>query len=327
MKVISILVVLFLATLAEGVEYHISPNTTFARDLNALCPYLIGGDRVIFHASSPGGSSTYDFESFGGTYTFNGHPNEPIIWTNNPGDTIIFTTSNPNYNVIQLAGSYWVFEGFEIVGDSRAQHTLALRLMSDTNHVVVQNLKVHDLYQNAITANTYGATYTNLTFRGNEIWNTADTGECLYLGCQGSGTTTPCKVIDSLVEFNYCHDTCGGVGGCPPGAGSEGSGFQIKFGSYNNIVRNNVCYKVNKPCVLLYDDWDLGANLVEGNYILNTVSDSAIQVSAGVVIRNNIIVGSGRDGITITTSTIIWVPATCISCTTRSFTMLDTESQ
>ena len=79
-----------------------------------------------------------------------------------------------------------------------------------------------------------------------------------------------------------------------------GSGFQVKFGSYRNILRNNVCFNTNSPCILLYDDFDKGANIVEGNAIINTVADSGIQVAAGAIIRNNIVIGSFGSGITIT---------------------------
>jgi len=137
-----------------------------------------------------------------------------------------------------------------------------------------------------------------------EIWNTAGTGECIYLGCQGNYSTTPCYVRDCVIEDCYCHDTCKGGGNVGCSGGSYGSGFQVKFGSYRNVIRNNVCYNVNSPCVLIYDDWDKGANIVEGNLIVNTVSDSGIQVAAGAIFRNNVIINSGRSGITVTSNPV-----------------------
>jgi hypothetical protein len=172
--------------------------------------------------------------------------------------------------------------------------------MKDTNHVVLQDLKVHDLYENAVTANDdQNAIYTNLTFRRMEIWNTAGTGECIYVGCQGTGTTTPCSVRNSLFENNYCHDTCLGWDSTECRTGSRGSGFQIKFGSYGNIIRNNVCKDTQGVCVLLYDDWNLGANLVEGNVAIGVKDDHGIQVTAGAVIRNNIVINAAGDGINL----------------------------
>ena len=40
--------------------------------------------------------------------------------------------------------------------------------------------------------------------------------------------------------------------------------FQVKPGSYNVVVRNNVCYNTNGVCVLLYDDFNNGQNVIEG---------------------------------------------------------------
>lgn len=127
------------------------------------------------------------------------------------------------------------------------------------------------------------------------VYGTSGTGECFYAGC----TQQQCQIHDSLFENNYCHDTCSGPGGAYNG-GSYGSGFQIKLGSYRNILRKNVCFNTNSPCILLYGDTNLGVNIAEGNVIINTVSDSGIQVAAGAIFRNNIVIGSYRSGITVT---------------------------
>lgn len=290
------------AAVAKVVDIY--PNTpSFATMLSTTA--LGPGDTVYFHASTPGGAATYDWKDFGGTYTWTGSITNPIVVAPYPGDKITFMTSNSGRNTLQVAGRYWIMRDFEIIGDARATGSLPLRLMSGTSDVVVQGMKIHDLYVNAITANLPGTStspteYRNLTFRRNEIYKTAGTGECIYLGCQGSSsTTTPCFVRDSLVEENLCYDTCLGGGRTACTGGSMGSGFQVKFGSYNTIVRNNVCYNVNGPCVLLYDDWNKGLNIVEGNVVINTPSDSGIQVSAGAIIRNNIVIGSRDSGIFI----------------------------
>ncbi len=52
-----------------------------------------------------------------------------------------------------------------------------------------------------------------------------------------------------------------------------------------------MCKNTPGVCVLLYDDYDRGVNLVEGNVVLGVQSDNGIQVTAGAIIRNNIIVG------------------------------------
>lgn len=298
-KFASICIVLAcLLALSAAVSKTYTPaDTNFATDLNSIA---VGpGDVITFAASTAGGSATYDFKNFGGTYNFVGSANNPITIRARPGDKITFTTSDQYKNIIQLKGSNFLFTGFYFITTAPATGSTAVRLMPNTSNAVISNLNVKDSTTNPITANVPGGTYTNITFRNNIVDGTDDTAECFYVGCQASGGVTPaCVISNSLFENNYCAHTCKS-GNC---GGSGGSGFQIKHGSYNNIVRNNVCFETNTPCVLLYDDYDKGVNIVEGNLIWNTKIDSGIQVSAGAVIRNNIIFGSGNDGITITSN-------------------------
>ena len=192
--------------------------------------------------------------------------------------------------------------------------------------MVVENLIIRDLYENAITANDAGVDYDNITIRNNEIYNTLGTGECIYFGCQSTNTTyTSCQVHHSIIENNYCHDTCMGGGVTTPSCtgGSMGSGifffsnfffflnffftlkgYQVKMGSYSNIVRNNVCNNTFGPCLLLYDDYNKGVNIIEGNLVLNNNRDSGIQISAGAIIRNNIVVNSNLSGINIPSNSV-----------------------
>lgn len=39
---------------------------------------------------------------------------------------------------------------------------------------------------------------------------------------------------------------------------------QVKTGSNNVVVRNNVCYNTYGVCALLYDDYNRGQNVIEG---------------------------------------------------------------
>ncbi|CAF3121951.1 unnamed protein product [Rotaria socialis] len=72
----------------------------------------------------------------------------------------------------------------------------------------------------------------------------ATTGECVYFGC----VNDLCRIRDSIIEHNYCHDTFGSSGG-------SRAGFQVKSGSYNVVG----------PCIIVYDDYDCGRNLIDGN--------------------------------------------------------------
>jgi hypothetical protein len=187
-------------------------------------------------------------------------------------------------NIWDVNGSYFTVKGIEFTGGGRG---IRLGEISNTSHVTFDSIYIHDVADNGFSANDYNKVYESITLRNSEITKTGHTGECVYLGCQDNH----CRTFNSLVENNYCHDTT------TDGSGSRGSGFQIKTGSYNNVVRNNVCYNTPGVCVLMYDDYNLGANLIEGNVALNVQSDNGIQVTAGAIVRNNIVIGFASYGI------------------------------
>jgi hypothetical protein len=87
-------------------------------------------------------------------------------------------------------------------------------------------VNIHHTAATGFSANDPGKVYTRLTLRNMEVHHTTEatggTGECFYLGCQDN----KCRVISSLVELNYCHDTSGADDG-------YGSGIQLKTGSYS----------------------------------------------------------------------------------------------
>jgi hypothetical protein len=45
--------------------------------------------------------------------------------------------------------------------------------LSTCSHIVVQNIKIYDTYENAVTANFPGTDYNNITMRNMEISLTA----------------------------------------------------------------------------------------------------------------------------------------------------------
>ena len=97
-------------------------------------------------------------------------------------------------------------------------------------------------------------------------------------------------MFDSLIEGNYVHHTNGPTV-------EQGDGIEIKEGSYNNIIRDNVIHDTNYPCILTYSTVGNGApNVIERNVMWNC-GDHGIQSAADAIIRNNIILGSNADGI------------------------------
>jgi len=110
----------------------------------------------------------------------------------------------------------------------------------------------------------------------------------MYIGCH-SGS---CITTNSIFEGNYIHHTRGTSKG-----GNDG--IEIKFGSYANIVRDNVIHDTNIeskfPGIFVYGGGKQ-VNIVEGNVIWN--AGEGIQVVSDAIIRNNIIFNCAMTGIT-----------------------------
>jgi hypothetical protein len=113
-------------------------------------------------------------------------------------------------------------------------------------------------------------------------------GEGMYIGCHDGG----CITTNSLIEGNHIHHL--------RGVGSGGNdGIEVKYGSYNNTIRNNVIHDTNittrYPGIFVYGGGS-AVNIVEGNKIWN--AGEGIQVVSDAVIRNNVIFDCTISGIT-----------------------------
>ena len=146
---------------------------------------------------------------------------------------------------------------------------------------------IHNVGDVGISCNRPGNTYEDITIRRLHIHDTGTgggPGECMYLGCNNND----CQMWDSLIEFNWCHDTL---------AGSQGDGIELKTGSYNSVIRHNVVHDVKYPGITVYGTVDnKPANIVEGNAVWNVV-DNGIQTVGDVIVRNNIVMSVGASGI------------------------------
>jgi hypothetical protein len=93
----------------------------------------------------------------------------------------------------------------------------------DTSYAIFDTVRIHNTQETGFSANDHDAFYSNLLLRRMEVYDTGSgTSECFYLGCQDD----MCRVADSIVENNYCHDTQNAEVG-------KGSGIQLKTGSYS----------------------------------------------------------------------------------------------
>lgn len=289
-------VLLLCAPVIWGLNYNVTAGSSWQTYLTSLLP----GDVLTFLPQTPGTPYTYTI-TFRNAFELKGAVNNPIIVQGAPGEQITIAM-DANRNVVELTGNYFVFQNLRLTATANGESSLGLRITGNSSHGIIRQVTAFNLPENAFTANTGGSYYDNITFTECEAYNTGGTGECFYVGCQGPDrSTVSCQFKNGALTNNYCHDTCKPTA-CT--GGSEGSGYQVKgWGSHSNVVRGNICSRVASVCVLLYDDFDLGPNIVEGNWIYGSVNDAGIQVSAGAIIRNNVIYGN-KGGIVVTTNSV-----------------------
>ncbi len=160
------------------------------------------------------------------------------------------------------------------------------------HHVTFENCEICQTTNNALTMNSGNC--DAFIIRNNHIHHTGlredgtTEGEGMYIG----GHDGSCITTNSLIEGNHIHHL--------RGMGSGGNdGIEVKYGSYNNTIRNNVIHDTTittrYPGIFVYGGGP-GVNLVEGNKIWN--AGEGIQVVSDAVIRNNVIFDCAISGIT-----------------------------
>jgi len=279
-----LLLVVICSGITSGVTHKINPatvssNEQFERIANSLKP----GDELILH---------------GGTYsqnarravTANGTADKPIIIRAADGEDPLLTRPADNrdrYNNIEFVDcSHLVIRGLRFRGGSSGVRFIR------GHHITFEDCEIAETGNNALTMNSGDC--DSFIIRRNHIHHTGlstsreTEGEGMYIGCH-SGS---CITTNTLVEGNYIHHTRGTSSG-----GNDG--VEIKFGSYANVVRDNVIHDTNigrqYPGIFVYGGGK-GINIVEGNVIWN--AGEGIQVVSDAIIRNNIIFNCSMTGIT-----------------------------
>jgi len=241
-------------------------------DLYGRLQMLQAGDEVIVHAG------TYMTPGFL-QVSWPGTASQPIVIHAAPGDRPILLGTFAQ-NTINISGSYWTLQGFEITGGSHG-----LRLQS-VDHATIQDNVIHMTGDVGISCNFEPDNCDAVQIIHNEIYDTGKdggTGEGMYLGCNSAA----CTFTNGLVSDNYVHDT----------GGSQGDGIEIKEGAHDNVVRDNVIIRTPYPGITMYGFGGAGGpNVVERNVIWHTM-DNGIQTVGQIVVRNNIVLGATASGI------------------------------
>ncbi len=252
---------------------NVTPTSNWVSILNnasALQP----GDELVFAA---GTYSTSSRLSLG----FRGTAAQGITLRPAAGANVIITRPNQNQNTLNLEGAqYLTLEGFDITGGSAG-----IRINSgngfQSKFITLDGNHIHHVGNAAISANVGGNSYQGMHFLNNELDHTSAEGEGMYLGCNNND----CQFFDSVIEQNYIHHTNG------PSV-TQGDGIELKLGSYNNLVRNNVIHDTGFPGILAYGTSGNGApNVFEGNVVWGSDNET-VQIASDAIVRNNLIFAS-----------------------------------
>ncbi|MCB1743558.1 MAG: right-handed parallel beta-helix repeat-containing protein, partial [Gammaproteobacteria bacterium] len=211
--------------------------------------------------------------------SFAGTAEDPVVVSGEGAALTTLLRPDANQNIIDVGGTHFELRDMALTGGSRG-----IRLTGDTSAARFTRLAVHGTQDNAFSANDVGTAYTGIEISHSEFYDTNGAGECLYLGCNNDG----CTFGDSLVAYNYCHDTFSTQGT------SQGDGLDLKGGTFNVVVRGNVFVNTYGPGILTYANGGRAQNIIEGNVVWMS-GDVGIQATGDALIRNNIVVVDGLD--------------------------------
>jgi len=236
-------------------------------DVRAAIAALRAGDELVLRGG------TYSFNSrFGVTAV--GTAAQPIVVRGKSGETAVIDMTTVNQNIIDVENSaYFVLRNLTFHGGSAG-----VRLVQ-SSYITIEDSEIYGTDDVGISANS--GNYEGLLIRHNHIHNTGATGEGMYLGCNNNA----CRVLNSVIEWNYIHDTNGPTV-------TQGDGIEVKEGSAGNIIRHNVIHDTGYPGIITYSTvGNGGPNIIDSNVIWNA-GDYAIQSAADSIIRNNIVLGT-----------------------------------
>lgn len=254
---------------------EIGPNS----DFHTIMANLNAGDELVLRGGSYQRSAAWLGLSLQGT------PAKPIIIRAKHGERPVFSYAHYDQNLIQILDSqYLTISGLELTGGSHGIR------MQNSHHITLTNLHIHHVGDNAISINFSGSDYRNIVIRNNELHHTGQApggfGEALYLGCENNA----CTFSNSIVSNNYIHHT----NGANTKSGAQ-DGIEIKPGSYNNIVKDNVVHDA-APCIITHNTGGQAVNVIKANALWDC-TDHGIQSEADATIVSNIIFNVSFDAI------------------------------
>ncbi|MDR4459450.1 MAG: right-handed parallel beta-helix repeat-containing protein [Nitrospirales bacterium] len=258
------LLVVFVAATSWAEVKEIFPGDSFKGAFELLGP----GDTLIVH------EGTYSESGARIRISAKGTESQPIIVKGADGEArplITRPVSSTPQNTINIEGATYVtIRHLEITGNGDG-----INLSGEPHHITIEDSEIHHIDVGI----NFRSSMDSIFVRRNHIYNTSGTAEAMYVGCNYAS----CGVSNSIIEQNWIHDT----------RGSQGDGIEIKYGSWGNIIRDNVIHDANYPCILAYGVTDANIdrpNIIEGNVVWNC--GQGIVAIADAIVRNNIVIGT-----------------------------------
>ena len=288
--------------------YEIRPSTADAdEEFERLANALKAGDELILHGALYSQSGRR-------AVTAKGTADQPIVIRAADGETPLLTHAAQNadsYNNIEFVDCcHLVIRGLRFKGCSSGVRFIR------GHHVTLEDCEIFETLNNALTMNSGNC--DSFVIRRNQMHHTGlsvsgpTEGEGMYIGCHDGS----CITTNSLFEGNYIHHLRSTSDG-----GNDG--IEIKFGSYGNVVRDNVIHDTNigrqYPGIFIYGGgkginivnhprgvsirWSKAADMVFANNVVFCPGSTAIDASSAgdaVFIANY--VNGGVSGVAIDNS-------------------------
>ncbi len=249
---------------ADAEVFRLGPGDDVERRLQTLAP----GDEVVLED---------------GTYTLTerlsfaaeGTPDAPIVIRAADGARPHFHRPSADQNIWDFSGTYLTVRGIVFSGGSAG-----LRVQG-ADHLTIEDCEIYETGDVALRMNDDGVTYRDVVIRRNHIRDTHGTGEGMYLGCNRDA----CRIAGGLVEGNYVHHT-------NAADVEQGDGIELKQGSHDVVIRDNVVHDTGYPCILGYGTAGNGGPVIVERNLLWNCGDHAIQWAADAEVRNNIVLSA-----------------------------------
>lgn len=223
------------------------------------------------------GSGTYTLPTQNFNLNLSGSASSPIWIVAKAGAIPIIYMPTTSKNIIDAGSAssptaYVIMRGITFTGGSAG-----LRLHHVTNFWLDQ-CTIHNTGDAGITTNTQNTSHIYIT--RNHIYDTHGYGEGMYLGANNGAV----KMHSSVIALNHVHNTGTGPGDL------QGDGIELKQGSFNNLIAENIVHDNHYPSILVYGTDGAAPNIVERNICFNS-GDNVLQVQGDAIIRNNLIIG------------------------------------